>query len=108
MNDSEGTINFFRFIYHLGEAKYFFIVTMVMFNLMSRQTSFYFASVISLCVFVEANFQLLIRQGRPYMMNRSIYPFICELSFGNPSGEALMSTAFFLAVALYYLQRLRD
>eukprot|EP00347_Sterkiella_histriomuscorum_P008639 403344328 len=107
-NDSKSTIGFFRFIHYLGDARCYYVLVMLFFNLYSRQTSFYFAFVISFCVYVECFLKLVLRAGRPFMKSLKIFPFVCELSFGNPSGEAMMSIAFLITLALYISSRLKE
>lgn len=52
--------------------------------------------------------KLVLRAGRPYMKTTKIFPFVCELSFGNPSGEAMMGIAFILSIGLYIFVKIRE
>ena len=42
------------------------------------------------------------------MLTRSIYPFICELEFGNPCDETMSSVTMIIAVGLYDYEKLKD
>ncbi|CDW89873.1 pap2 superfamily phosphatase [Stylonychia lemnae] len=107
-NDAKSTVGFFKFIYFLGDARCYYVLVMLFFNFFSRQTSFYLSLVISQCVFVETFLKLVLRAGRPYMKTSKIFPFVCELSFGNPSGESMMAVAFVIVVGLYVINKLKD
>lgn len=104
---SQSTIGFFRFINFIGDSRCFYVLLMIQFNLASRQTAFYFTFVISLCIFVEAFFKMVLKAGRPFMKSTKIFPYVCELSFSNPCGETMMSTAFIFAGWMLYLHKLK-
>lgn len=42
------------------------------------------------------------------MKSEKIFPFICELSFGNPNGEAIMSMAFVLVIGFIIYKKMKD
>lgn len=107
-DDSESTIGFFRFIYFLGDTRCYMIFQMMLFNLASRHTSFYFNFLLSLCIFVSSLLKLIFQDGRPFMFSYKIFPFICELSFGNPSEVMMNAVSFTTAAALHIITNLRN
>ena len=42
------------------------------------------------------------------MFTSKIFPFICELEFGNPCNEAMNSVAFTFAIGLYAYEKLKE
>lgn len=42
------------------------------------------------------------------MWSSKIFPFICELEFGNPSNEAMNCVAFTFAAGLYLYEKLKE
>ena len=81
---------------------------MIMFNFASRQTAFYFTWVLSLGVFLETFMKLSFKDGRPFMFQDKVFPFVCELEFGNPAGEAMNCVAFTFSIGLYLYEKLKD
>jgi len=74
---------------------------MLLFNFASRQTAFYFTSIISLNIFAGAFMKLWFRDGRPFMWVTSIFPYVCELEFGNPGSEIMNAVAITFSIALF-------
>lgn len=52
--------------------------------------------------------KLTFQDGRPFMWSSGIFPFICELEFGNPCNEAMNSVAFTFAIGLYLYEKMKD
>ena len=48
-----------------------------------------------------------IQDGRPYMFTSKVFPFVCELEFGNPSDEIMNFATMSLAIGLYYYEKLK-
>jgi hypothetical protein len=107
-HDSGSSIGFFRFIYYLGDTRCYTIFLMILFNFLSRQASFYFAFVLAMGIFIDTLMKLTFQDGRPFMWASAIFPFICELEFGNPSNEAMNSVAFTFAIGLYLFEKMKD
>jgi hypothetical protein len=42
------------------------------------------------------------------MMASKVFPFVCELEFGNPSDEAMNSVALIFSFGLFYYEKLKD
>jgi PAP2 superfamily len=64
--------------------------------------------VLSTGIFIETLMKLTFQDGRPFMWSSGIFPFICELEFGNPSNEAMNSVAFTFAIGLYLYEKLNE
>ena len=107
-NDPQTTINFFRFIFVLGDVRCYLVFLMILFNLLSRQTSFYLAFVLSFGLFLCAFLKLAFQSGRPFMTSQKIFPYVCQLSFGNPSAESMNITAFFIVLSLYTYHKIQN
>jgi hypothetical protein len=45
--------------------------------------------------------------GRPFMYSSRVFPFVCELEFGNPSDETMNFTTMVIAGALFYYESLK-
>ena len=45
--------------------------------------------------------------GRPFMYTSRIFPFVCELEFGNPSDETMNFTTMIFAAGFYYYEQLK-
>lgn len=106
-DSSRSTIQFFKFIYHLADTRVFFIITMIAFNIVSRQTAFYLTFMISLNVAISIGLKLIFRDGRPFMESKQILPYICQLSYGNPCTESMIGTSFFVTMGLYTVEKLK-
>jgi hypothetical protein len=78
-----------------------------MFNFWSRQTAFYFTFVMSVSLAVCTYMKFAFEDGRPYMYTSRVFPFVCELEFGNPSDETMNFTVMIFAGGLYYYERLK-
>ena len=107
-NDTPATVAFFKFIYNIGDTRCYFIFVMLLFNFVSRQTSFYFAFVLCANVFTETFMKLAFQDGRPFMQTSKIFPFVCELEFGNPAVEAMNCVAFAFALGFFAYERLKE
>lgn len=81
---------------------------MILFNIVSRQAAIYFTFVLSMNVFVDTLMKLTFQDGRPFMWSSGIFPFICELEFGNPATEAMNSVAFTFVFGLYLYEKLKE
>ena len=46
--------------------------------------------------------------GRPFMNSSRVFPFVCELEFGNPSDETMNFTTMVIAGALFYYETLKN
>ena len=95
-------------MYHVGNTKNYLIGLMVLFNFASRQTAFYFTAVISLGIFVTAFTKLSFKDGRPFMWVTSIFPYICELEFGNPATETMNAVAITFSTGLFLKNKLSN
>jgi len=42
------------------------------------------------------------------MYSNRVFPYICELSFGNPCGENISSVALFVSGALFFKNKLKE
>ena len=42
------------------------------------------------------------------MLTRSIYPFVCELEFGNPCDESMYSVTMIFAAGFYWYEKLNE
>ena len=52
--------------------------------------------------------KLAFQDAKPFMLTRSIYPFVCELEFGSPCDESMYSVAMIFASGLYYYEKLKN
>ena len=52
--------------------------------------------------------KLAFQDSRPYMLTQDIFPYICELEFGNPSDEAMNCVAFTFAIGLYFYEKMKE
>jgi hypothetical protein len=59
-------------------------------------------------VFMETLMKLAFQDGRPFMFTSKIFPFVCELEFGNPCDEAMNCVAFTFAVGLYMYEKFKE
>jgi hypothetical protein len=78
-----------------------------MFNLLSRQAAFYFAFVFSLNIAVNTYMKFAFEDGRPFMFTSRVFPFVCELEFGNPCDEVMNFVTMVTAFGLYYYEQLK-
>ncbi len=52
--------------------------------------------------------KLWFRDGRPFMWVTSIFPYICELEFGNPAFETMNAVAITFATGFFVKDRLKN
>lgn len=83
------------------------LVLIFIFNLSSRQTAFYFAYVFGTSLTMNTFMKLSFEDGRPFMYTSKVFPFVCELEFGNPCDETMNFTAMILAWGLWYYEKLK-
>lgn len=100
-------MGFFKFIYNVGDTRIFLLILMALFNLVSRQAAFYFTFVMSFSLLLNAVMKFVFQNGRPFMYSSRVFPFICELEFGNPADEAMNSVSLIFAGGLYYYEVLK-
>ena len=89
-----------RIIHVLGNAPAFLLYLTLAFPIVSRQTAFYLCVCFGLGVFVRCSVKLLFRDARPYMVRQSVYPNMCDTSYGTPNSETLLCT---LALTVLFL-----
>lgn len=92
----------------MGDTKVYMITLMILFNMLSRQTSFYISFVMSFSMLINTMMKLGFQDAKPFMLTRSIYPFVCELEFGNPCDETMYFVTFIFAFGLYYYEKLKE
>jgi hypothetical protein len=80
----------------------------VLFNFLSRQAAFYFTFVFSVNLAINTYMKLAFEDGRPFMFTSRVFPFVCELEFGNPSDETMNFMTMVGAFGLYYYDKLKD
>jgi hypothetical protein len=81
---------------------------MILFNCASRQTTFYFTTVLSTSIFFDTFIKLAFMDGRPFMWSSKIYPYVCDLEFGTPSTEAMNAVAMTFTTALFLYEKLKE
>jgi len=84
------------------------LLMMFLFNVLSRQTAFYFSFVFSFSLFLNTSMKLAFQDAKPFMLTRSIYPFVCELEFGSPCDETMHFVSMILALGFYYYEKLKN
>jgi len=62
----------------------------------------------SFAMVINTMMKLGFQDAKPFMLTRSIYPFVCELEFGNPCDETMYSVAMIMAGGLYYYEKLKE
>ena len=45
--------------------------------------------------------------GRPFMLTSKVFPFVCELEFGNPCDEVMNFVTMAASFGLYYYEHLK-
>lgn len=81
---------------------------MILFNFFSRQTSFYLAAVLNMSLYLLVILKMIYTEGRPFMKQQEIYPYICELTFANPSMEATNAFLFSVVYSLLIYDKVRE
>ena len=84
------------------------IFLMILFNFASRQTAFYFTAILSLGIFLNSFMKFCFQDGRPFMWSSKIFPYACELEFGNPGTEAMNVIAFTFSAGLHCFEKLKQ
>lgn len=106
--ENSARVSFFKFIYGLANKRSFFMSVMVLFNFLSRQTSFYLAVVLNMSLYILVILKMIYTEGRPFMKQREIYPYICELTFANPSMESTNSFLFSVVYSLLIYEQVKQ
>jgi hypothetical protein len=52
--------------------------------------------------------KLAFEDGRPFMYTNKIYPYVCEVQFGNPSDELVNFTSLSFAGAFYLIKKSQE
>ena len=76
---------FFKVIDYLTSVGATIVIVCIIFNFVSRQRAFYYATCVSLALFLRYNLRLTYRSPKPFMTSYNIYPFTCDLTYGNPN-----------------------
>ncbi len=85
----------------------YILFLIILFNFTSRQTAFYFSFVFSVNMVLSTFNKFALEDGRPFMYTSRIFPYVCELEFGNPSDETMNFTTIIFAAALHYYDSLK-
>lgn len=73
----------------LGAGAIYFVILLVIFNLRSRATSFYYFCFISVTIYIMNVTKIGYHDPRPYMSDDQIIPYDCSHEYGNPSGHSI-------------------
>ena len=100
-NSDKQVVVFFNVIENLGHPITYFVLLIIFFNFLSRQNSLYLSLVFDLALVINLLLQNMLETSRPFLQNRSIIPYECSLTFGDPSMEICMITTFVITLVLF-------
>ena len=98
---SKNTPNFLKFmqlISFAGTARIYIPITILIFNFANVYKAFIISMIYSLTHFLTGVLKMMIQDPRPYWISGDIKNDNCEMGYGNPSGHAMSSVAFYLTL----------
>lgn len=94
------TIDFFVFISNIANTIPYLIVLAFVYNFTNIYKSFVLLMVILSSFLISGLLKLILAQPRPFFEDKDItnHDSGCSISFGNPSGNAVSATSFYLTL----------
>ena len=97
--------DYFSTFHMLGDSPTFVVFLASMFPFLSRQDAFYYSFCFGFAIFLRCCFKMFFRDPRPFMYSLNVYPNTCDLTYGTPDCEILLTT---LMIGVLFLNRTRQ
>lgn len=98
-------MDYFVAFHILGDSPSFIVLLATIFPFTSRQDAFYYQFSLGFGLFIRCLMKLIFRDPRPFMTTLSVYPNLCDLSYGTPDSEIFLAT---LMIGVVYLNKNRQ
>jgi len=84
--------NYLIFWHYVGQVGFLMFLICCLFPLISRQGSYYFIASFSVGLTTCSILRLAFREPRPFMVDLQVFPLVCDLTYGTPNAEIMLTT----------------